>query len=264
MKKRLITLFAVLTMLFAMTMTVQAQTGPCVYDTAELLSDSEFQEIETRCENVSNQYGIGVYIITIYNLSDYGFASDEAYDCAKSFYTGEGFGMGETGDGVLLLLSMNDRKYGLIAHGDNGNAAVTDYGNERMVEVFKDDFKDDDWADGFNDYISQAEKYFSMYANGNAYDVGNDPDRHMGFIHYLIVFGGAAIIAFLYLAKLKSDMKTAVLATNAAGYEAENGVVISVKEDTFTHTTTERVEVESSSGGTSVDSDGFSGSSGDF
>lgn len=267
MKKRVIAFLAVLTMIMSMTVTAFASEGyyENVFDTAEILTDEETAKFEAKAAEITDHYGIGVYICTIPNLSDYGFTKDQAYDCAKSIYTNYGLGVGDDQSGIMLLLSMSERKFALIAHG-KGNQALTDYGNEKMHKAFLDDFGNDDLATGFGDYLEKADQYLGLWAEGKPFDEGSDPDSLAWLLCLAIGIGVGLLGGLIYCWHLKAQMLTAVIATDAEGYEAENGVTITVSEDTFTHTTTEVrvIEKESRSGGTSIDSDGFSGSSGDF
>jgi len=61
-------------------------------------------------------------------------------------------------------------------------------------------------------------------------------------------------------------MKTARIATTACNYIPPGGFQLTGSEDTFLYQTVTRTKVQSSSssGGTSVDSKGFSGRSGKF
>ena len=95
-------------------------------------------------------------------------------------------------------------------------------------------------------------------------DVDNDTSGWP--ILLLIVIGVPMIIAGIVCGVLYSQMKTARLKTEANDYIGA-GLKLRVQVDNYTHT--DRVQVydppheeSSSSGGSSVDSDGFGGSSG--
>ena len=100
--------------------------------------------------------------------------------------------------------------------------------------------------------------------HGEPLDVDNDPSGWP--ILLLIVIGVPMIIAGIVCGVLYSQMKTARLKTEANDYIGA-GLKLRVQVDNYTHT--DRVQVydppheeSSSSGGSSVDSDGFGGSSG--
>ena len=85
---------------------------------------------------------------------------------------------------------------------------------------------------------------------------------------YLPMFG--LIIAFIYCAGLKKKMKSAKIAREASAYIAPQGAWMQDQQDMFTHATVTRQHIErdsgsrSGGGGTSVNSGGFSHSSGKF
>ena len=100
--------------------------------------------------------------------------------------------------------------------------------------------------------------------HGEPLDVDNDTSGWP--ILLLIVIGVPMIIAGIVCGVLYSQMKTARLKTEANDYIGA-GLKLRVQVDNYTHT--DRVQVydppheeSSSSGGSSVDSDGFGGSSG--
>ena len=128
MKKRISALLA--TMVLALLLCVPAlATGfdaaelYFVTDEAGLLSDQEWLELETRAEEISREYKCGVYIILLDDFTAY--TNDETiYEAAKTLYREYRLGYGEERSGELLLLSMAERDYTLIAYG-YGNTAFT-------------------------------------------------------------------------------------------------------------------------------------------
>ena len=85
---------------------------------------------------------------------------------------------------------------------------------------------------------------------------------------YVIGLGVSMTIAGITCGAFMAQMNTAKLQISASAYVPKGGVKYSRKIDRFTHTTrhTERINTDSGSagGGTSTDSDGFSGSGGSF
>ena len=75
------------------------------------------------------------------------------------------------------------------------------------------------------------------------------------------------VAAFVIAVGLSSRLMKSVSAkTEANAYLIAGSVEITGREDHFTHTTEirQKIETDSDSGGTTVDSDGFSGKSGKF
>ena len=97
-----------------------------------------------------------MYIVTVEDFTDY---SDTYYvkGFGEELFSSYDLGLGDDNCGILLILSMAERDYGLVAHGDFANAAFTDYGKDKLSEAFLDDFGDDNWYSGLSDYLDKSE-----------------------------------------------------------------------------------------------------------
>ena len=238
-----------------------------VTDLAGILSDSEAATLENQAAQVSEARECDVYILTVEDYTDY--YNGSIYEFAKAVYRDYDLGWGSGKDGELLVLSMADRDYALIAYGDFGNYAFTDYGNSQLVNGFLDNFRNNDWYGGFSDYISMSDDFLQQARNGSPVDVSGSGKNGPGIGAFIIILLIACLIAGIVCLSMKNKLKSAVTKTDAVAYIAQNGVLLTAQEDRFTHTTTERVALNDDSdrghgGGTTVDSDGFSGSSGKF
>lgn len=238
---------------------------PLVSDRAGLLSESEREELEKMAQAVTEDYQCGVYIVTVDDYEEY--STESVYEAAKFIYRMNDLGYGDGKDGELLLLSMKERDYSLIAYG-YGNTAFTDYGKNVLEKQFLDDFADDEWFDGFEDYINQSATMLSMARDGEPMDVGYrmpDPGwvKVLGTI--LSIFLGL-IFTIIVGIILKRQLKSVHQKAEANDYVTQNGIHITTRQDQFINRTTTRRKIEksSSSGGTHTDSGGFSGSSGKF
>lgn len=238
-----------------------------VTDEAGILTDGERAELEQRAEEISNRYECGVYIIVMSDFTVY-VNDDTPYEAAKSLYTGYSLGYGPEKSGVLLMLSMDQRSYALIAYG-YGNTAFTDYGKDKLSEAFTDNFKDDDWQGGLQDYLKKSASMLKSAREGHPLDVGSNPLITPVGIAISLFFGFVA--AFLICWTLKErQMKSVAAQVEADAYLSAGSVEITRREDLFTHTTETRTKIERNTdrsgggGGTTTDSDGFSGKSGSF
>lgn len=182
----------------------------------------------------------------------------------KNYYIANGLGYGDEQSGILFLLAVGSRKYVTITYG-GGVTAFTDYRIEQIEDAVVPYLSDDDWAEAASEYLSMCADTLDFYAeHGEPLDVDNDTSGWP--ILLLIVIGVPMIIAGIVCGVLYSQMKTARLKTEANDYIGA-GLKLRVQVDNYTHT--DRVQVydppheeSSSSGGSSVDSDGFGGSSG--
>ena len=191
-------------------------------------------------------------------------------------------------DDHMDALSMAERDFQMLAHGDTANAAFTDYGKYIMQDEFLDNFREDDWYGGFADYIAACGRYLEANANGAPIDV--EPSDETEEEYEPLSFGDklffaalmafrfglplGLIVAFIVCAVYKRQLKSVRHATEAARYTVSGGAEITAREDRFTHTTEVRTPIKtesddhdsgpSFSGGTTVNSGGFSHSSGKF
>lgn len=257
-----------------------------VTDEADILTDAEEAELADRAREISEQFCCNVYIITLDDFTDY-TNSGSIELCADEIRSGYSLGVGNDNDLVLLMLSMAERDYDLMAHGSVGNAAFTDYAKSVMEDDFLDDFRYDDWYDGFRDYLSGCETMLEAYANGEPVDIYYDNDDYYyydssnsgsqsasvgGSLLFSLLLG--FIIAITVCIIIKSSMRSAKEKTEADSYIGKNGVSFTDRRDIYTHTTVTRVYDPpddkhsggggSFGGGTTIGGGGSSHSSGKF
>lgn len=268
MKKHLFCLLAATMLLLGLCVSASAYESAHIFDTAELLSDSEGDELESLCQQAEDQYGCGIYVVTVDDYSLY-YSADSIEDFSESVFLDLGFGAGEDHNGILLALSMAERDFDLAAHGTIGNRAFTDYGKERLQQEFLDNFRNDDWYGGLHDYAAEATWYLELDADDTPLDIGSDSEvqETVSGGKILIVVLVPLLTALIVCLIMKGKMKSARKKTQADEYIPHGGIRMTRQDDLYLTTTQTRVKVVSeneSSGGTSVNSSGFSHSSGKF
>ena len=263
MTKKIISIIFAIILVLGMSVTALAEEQRFVFDDAGILTYDETEEFNERAKSISSEYGCGVYIVTIESLGGYDAweFNEMVYDELVEYYNS-----GE--DVIVLLLSMGERKYDIMAHG-YGNTAFTDYGKDVMAERFLDDFADDDWYWGFNDYLNTCEEFLETARNGEPFDVGSEGDSFganlFGVVIAIIV---SCVIALLICLVLRAQMKTARRAVEAHDYAKK--LVLTNQYDTFSHRDIRRVynpphdNDNNSGGGTTINAGGFSHKSGGF
>lgn len=255
MKRRFFILMAAL--MTSLILTVPA--GAAVTDEAGLLTDTQQQELEQQTQSISQQYGVGVHAVTVDDYRDY--TNGDIYDAADYFY------QDCEEQSLILLLSMEEREYVILAYGDYAQYAFNDAGLDAMEEYFLDDFGSDDWYTGLADYISWSGDYLENAEAGNPYSDQNIPmsasERSAAIMTGVAtIFLVPLVIAGVYILILSAKMKSVATAVEASAYVSGN-LNLSRNVDLYTHTTTtrERIEKESSSGRSSG---GGAGRSGNF
>lgn len=239
-----------------------------VTDIAGLLTAEETNALEATAAEISEKYNFGVYIITLDDFTSY----TDAYDgesAAEELYLENELGEGNGQSGILLMLSMEERDWALFAFG-YGNTAFTDYGKGYLSDHFLDDFKNNHWYDGFEDYQRLCDEMLETSLAGKPVDVDNVPDpphARMYGIAACIVLGFlvAALVVFI----LKRQLKSVAHSTQAEAFVAAGGLKLTEQYDRYTHTTQSRVydppaKSSGSGGGTTTRSSGGSSAGGKF
>ena len=245
-----------------------------VKDDCGLLSNTELAELQTRAEQISSNYNCGVYIVVVKNMEDFVFDYEIYQDAfgieafAQYYFFNELKGVGESGNGILLIMSMKERDYDIMAHGDFGNYAFTDYGKDKLADSFLNYFSNGQWYQGFSAYLNKVDRFLQAAADGNPVDINSARIKENNLplsIAAGLIFG--FIVALISCLAMKSGMKSVHVARIASNFIAQNGIKIPIQKDIFTHNTVVRQVIQSSSssgGGTHINSSGSSHHSGKF
>ena len=211
-----------------------------VIDTVPLLDDGEWNRLEDMAEMVSTRYGCGVYMVTVDDYEDYG--SGDVFDVATQIYHNDdnGFGVGTGRNGIMLLLSMDDRDWAMFVYGENAEYAFNSYGQEQLEEVFLDNFAGNDWYGGFSDYIEACGEYLAKAEAGKP--VRANPLWGIG-----LSTGLSCLVALAVCMVMKRKMKTARQKIEADAYISDGGLMLIASHDHYTHTTETSRKIERSS-----------------
>ena len=184
-------------------------------------------------------------------------------------------------DGVLMLLSVSNRKYAAFVYGDKAELLFPDSALQQLEDGFLDDFRNGDWYGGFCDYIDGCADLLSgeSYTGSDsdyAYSPGHDADVDPGFSapsllrNLGIALVISCVIALIVCLILKAKMRSVRRQTEARAYVTPAGLHLTRRDDVYTHTTTTRRKIErdndhhSGGGGSSFSGGGGHGRSGSF
>ncbi len=269
MKRKLTALLLVL--LLAVTLTIPAlAAGDWITDDAGLLTASETAALDRQAQQLADTYGVGVYIRTVDDYADYGFTDVET--ASYTLYHNDSLGVGDGRDGILLLLSMANRKYATFVYGDKAELLFPSSALQRLEDGFLDDFRDDDWYGGFCDYIDGCAGVLSgeSYAGGDSDHADDDGFSAPLLLHnFVIALVISCVIALIVCLILKMKMRSVHRQTEARAYVTPAGLHLTRRDDVYTHTTTTRRKIErdndhSGGGGSDFSGGGGHGRSGSF
>ena len=106
MKKRIFSLLILAVLCVAVALPVSA-VYPRLVDEADLLTDTQYNDLQSLLEEVSNRQRLDVVIVTVNSLG-----GKSPMQFADDYYDSHNYGFGADRDGVLLLVSMEDRTGG--------------------------------------------------------------------------------------------------------------------------------------------------------
>ena len=165
--KKLLTAAAGIVLMFALAGTAFAESpseeSRYVYYEDGLLDDNAYAVLNGQAAAVSEEYDSGVYMVMVDNYRDWDGDLDRA---AQYIYEELGMGMRNDQDGIMLLLSMEDRDYILLVHGVFANQAYNEYARDELADAFLDEFGENDFQAGFEDYIEECGHLLSLAADG--------------------------------------------------------------------------------------------------
>lgn len=229
-----------------------------VVDMAELMDDTEKSSLLSKLDEISERQQLDVVVVTVNTLDG---KTPAAY--ADDFYDYNGYGFGQNKDGVLLLVSMEDRDWYISTTG-YGITAFTDKGIEYISDEFKPYLSDGDYYEAFVEYAKQCDKFITQAKTGEPYDVGNMPKEP--FPVGAAIFTGLAIgliVAFIATSVMKGKLKTVRMQPSASDYVKNGSMKLTNRQDVFlySHVNKTRRESSSHSGGGSSTHISSSGSS---
>ena len=231
-----------------------------IFDLSDQLSYEEWAELEARASDISQRHGCGVYAAFVDDFTEYGGGND-VYKTTYQLYHASELGMGADRDGIIILLSMDDRDYAMFVYGDHAEYAFDRYGQKELEDAFLGYFGDNDWYGGVSHYLDTCDEYLTRAEEGK-------PVRKNTLPIYIIVVAASCAIAGGICLMLKWQMKTVHKKAEANEYVAAGGLNLTKQYDRYTHTTETRRKIhddsDSNSGTSSCSGGGGSGRSGKF
>lgn len=223
-----------------------------IYDFANLYTESEEEELYKKVLEYVNSYNMDLAIVTIDKNNK---SSPMVY--ADDFYDYNSFGVGESRDGILFLIDMENREIYMSTTG-KAIKMYNDYRiNEAMNQVYQY-MSDQNYSLGTNKYIDVISDYASRGLPSSS-----DSHRKMSIIEVIpwSIFIGIIITTIVMIILVKKN-KLVRKATTAEEYLDKDSVKIKSVSDVLISTNTVRTKIErdTSSGGSSTHS-GSSGSS---
>ena len=121
-----------------------------VTDSGEMLSDREEQEVSEMLYSINRQTGIEYLVYTIKSLN-----GEDIETCANRLFRTAGLGDKEKDNGLLLLISYDDRKFRLeVGYGLEGDIPDTQAAN--IINTMTPYFKEGNYGNGVKAAVKQT------------------------------------------------------------------------------------------------------------
>lgn len=202
MRKIILTLLSFVTVFLLWLTPVFADGETRCYDNASLLTSSKQQELNEKLNTLSLQHDFDIFVVTTLSLDG---KTSTAY--ADDFFDEHMYGMGSGEDGILLLISMENRDWAISTCGF-GIEAFTDAGQEYMVEQFKPYLSDGDYYEAFDQFADLCDDYIIQAKKGKPYDISSLPKQSIQFYWVIIAVVGGCLVSLIIMLCFKAQLKT--------------------------------------------------------
>lgn len=238
---------------------------PRVVDNAGLLTESEKSKLLVMVNEISERQQCDVAIVTVKSLD--GKTSTEYAD---DFYDYNGYGMGSNDDGILLLISMQNRDWAISTYG-YGIRAFTDAGQKYIMDKVTPLLGDAKYSEAFTSFAGYCDDFITEAKAGKPYDTNNMPKGKVSPLWILGDLGIGAVIAFIIMYVMKKSLTTVEMQRCARNYVVDGSLELTNDTDMFLYRNVNRTakpKNNDSGGGSSTHSSSsgrsHGGSSGSF
>lgn len=164
------------------------------------------------------------------------------------------FGYGESKDGALLLISIEDNDWYISTCG-YGITVFTDAGIEYIGKQIKGDLSDGNFAGAFDKFADLCDDFITQARTGEPYDVKNLPKEPLSLIWIPIAIVVGFVLSLIIVGNMKAKLKTVRFQAAASNYIKDNSLNINERRDLFLYNTVTRTakpKNDDSGGGSST------------
>lgn len=234
MKKIFSVIFSVILLLSVMAPAVSAtEQTQYIWDKAGLLSTYEESSLSQKACILVSKYGMDIVILTVDSI---GAKTPRGY--AEDFYDSTGY----ADDGILLLLSMEERDWYICTTG-RAMDIFTKKGIDRMGDEFVPYLSDGDYYTAFFTFLNLIPDYFDAYNSGTP--VGEEFDS--GIVIISIVIGLLAGLITVFV--MRSGMNTAKQRPSATEYVKSGSFDLHQQQDFFLYSRVSKTAKSTNSSG---------------
>lgn len=258
MKKKISTIFFVLLLALLMACpTFAAGDMPRFVDEAGLLTDSEGKELLDQLNEISERQQVDVVVVTVNSLE-----GASAMEYADDFYEANDYGFGEERDGILFLISMEERDWWMSTSGF-GITAFTDAGMEFISEMILSDLSEGDYMWAFTTFADMCDDYITEAKTGEPYDVDHLPNEPLALLLCLVIaLAVGFVIALIVTGIMRLSLRSVYNKTEADSYVKKGSLKLTIENDLYLYKHVDRREKPKEENTSNSSSSGSTRSSG--
>lgn len=231
--------------LFSFGICVSAENSQKVVDSADLLDDAQEKKLQERLLGIAEKYQCDVVVAT---TNSCGGKSPQDY--TDDFYYQNGYGYGNDINGIILMVSMKERKFHLATRGKANTVIFTDYGLEQIDEQITGYLSDGEYSKAFLKFADLAEDFIKEAEQGEPFDVGHEYKEPMSIgVRILISVGAGLVAAVLVVVVLFMQLRSVAPKHEAQEYVRNGSFHVTRERDIFLYRTVNRRKIETNTGG---------------
>lgn len=201
---------------------------PRVVDGADLLTRSEEAVLLEKLDEISERQQLDVVVVTADTLEG---KSPRAY--ADDFFDYNGYGYGSSHDGVLLLVSMEDRDW-WISTTSYGITAFTDAGIDYIGDQIQPELSDGNYAQAFEIFAEQSDAFITQARSGDPYDSHNLPKGPFDLVFNLVIaLVIGLVVALIVTGVMRGKLKSVRSQYTATDYVRPGSMKVTESRDFF-------------------------------
>ena len=218
-----------------------------VVDEAGLLTSEEEAELQKRLYEIAEEYQSDVVVATVNSCEGM-----DVQSFTDLYYDRNGYGYGAEIDGIILLVSMQERRFHLATRG-SAIDTFTDYGLEVIDDEITPYLSEGEYARAFEKFADLAEDFLEEDEKGLPYDTNHSyrERKTYSLVYFMFALGIGLFAAIVTLVVLFQQLRSVRVKNEARDYVRSGSFRITRANDIFLYRTVSRrkIERENSSGG---------------
>ncbi len=216
-----------------------------VADEADLLTYEEEEKLQERLAEIAEEYQSDVVVATVESCGGM-----DVQSFTDQYYYDNGYGYGQRRDGIILLISMRERRFHLATRG-SAIRSFTDYGLEVLDDSITPYLSEGEYYKAFGTFADLAEDFLEEAEKGTPYDTNHSYSDHMyrSLVRLMCSLGIGLVAAVITLVVLFSRLRSVRVKYEARDYVRDGSFRVTRANDVFLYRTVSRTRIQQESSG---------------